>query len=381
MRSDLQGKRIGILCNQTAFDPLERKYLFSCFGSDLKRVFLPEHGLFAELQDQVPLSGNSLYSYLETSAQFVSLYGESEASLYVPPEKLADLDVLIVDIQDIGSRYYTFATSVSYIIDAVAAAGLPLKIIVLDRPNPAGRQVEGTILPESHASFVGRPGIIHRHGLTLGELCLFYKKQSRGTFELEIVRHTVDAALKYTWEIPPSPNMPGPFTPLVYPGQCLLEGTNLSEGRGTTRPFEIFGAPFLRAFRDAPHLGVPGAYLRPLQFIPAFHKFAGETCSGFMIHLTGEKYHSLSHTLRILRYLKESYSEFEWKKGVYEFRSDRPAIEILVGDPVLLDYLNLKQDWQEVQKLMKQEEEKWIAIVQDCLLYPEPLFRVNIPDF
>lgn len=173
--------RLGLLCNQTSFDIERREYLFQSLArrGNLKRIFLPEYGLFAELQDQIPLISTQIYEYLNLNVEFISLYGDSENSLVIAPKHLADLDAFVIDIQDVGSRYYTFATTISYIFDVLTQQHYSPVIYVIDRPNPAGRQVEGTLLSKDYASFVRRPGLPHRHGLTIGELCHFYKDQTR----------------------------------------------------------------------------------------------------------------------------------------------------------------------------------------------------------
>ncbi len=382
--------QIGLLCNQTSFDSAKQKYIFQLLAErgNLRRIFLPEHGLFAELQDQIPLNSTVLYNYLNLDAEIISLYGDSESSLTVRPEHINDLDALVIDIQDVGSRYYTYATSVSYIFDVLAQVEHRPEIYVLDRLNPCGRQVEGTILTEEYASFVGRPGLPHKHGLTIGELCRFYESQIRVNLHLNIIplfsqfnARIQQLAPASTWNIPPSPNMPGPITPLVYTGQCLLEGTNVSEGRGATRPFEIFGAPYLNwIFERCDYPQQPGVLLRPLRFIPTFQKHAGKICSGFQLHLTGESYHSLCHSLKIIRYLKEhSGADFQWRSDTYEFRDDRPAIEILAGNPVLIDYLYGTCEYFHVLQAIEEDEEKWIQQSNSLLMYPEKLFRVPQP--
>jgi uncharacterized protein YbbC (DUF1343 family) len=279
------------LCNHASFDPGLGEYLFTALarGRDLRRLFVPEHGLFAELQDQIPLAGSELYSELGLEADIVSLYGETEGTLTVRPELLEDLDALVVDIHDVGSRYYTYATTLSYIFDVLADTKQSLTVYVIDRPNPAGRQVEGTILTPEFASFVGRPGLPHRPGLTIAELARFYRDQTGAPVELIV--HPMPATATPDSRIPPSPNMPTAWTPLVYSGQCLLEGTNLNEGRGTTRPFEIFGAPWMDFVWTERAPEAPGALLRPLQYVPTFHKHAGELCHGFQILLDGVPYH------------------------------------------------------------------------------------------
>ena len=378
--------QIGLLCNQTAFDAGSGRYLFQLLAEkfNLKRLFFPEHGLFAELQDQVPLDSSGAYRFLNMDCEFRSLYGSTDKTLRVDAADLSDLDALIVDIQDVGSRYYTFATTLSYLLEKIAAHKPGLLVYIIDHPNPAGRKVEGTPLDPVYESFVGRPGLVHRHGLTIGELALFYQHQIGAELNLEIAKYTnTGASGLTTWDVPPSPNMPGPYTPLVYTGQCLLEGTNLSEGRGTTRPFEIFGAPFLTdTFKVNAWPHEPGAVLRPLKFIPTFHKHAQQVCSGFQVHLTGPSYNSLAHSLKFLRYVKDHFSAFEWRTQEYEFISDKPAIEILAGDEALISYLYGEEKYSAVREKMTQEELKWMDTASQFLLYSQPLYRADLkPEF
>ena len=342
--SVLHDGRLGLLCNHASFDVQAGAYLFQLLArrGNLHRVFVPEHGLFAELQDQQPVLSPEVYGSLEADTEFVSLYGQTEDSLVAGPATLSDLDALIVDLQDVGSRYYTFATTLGYLLGVLAKQPSPPAVFLIDRPIPAGCQVEGTLLRRDDASFVGPPGLPHRHGLTIAELARFHWTQAGRTFNLEIVpllpaRSEPDAPPPRgtPWEIPPSPNMPGPLTPLVYPGQCLLEGTNISEGRGTTRPFETFGAPYMHwiyTARDLPD--APGAVLRPLRFVPTFHKHAGSVCHGFQIHLTDARRHS-PYTLALALYqaLYRLYgNHFEYKQPPYEYEYERLPMDLILGD-------------------------------------------------
>jgi len=377
---------LGLLCNQTSFNYTRHEYLFQSLirRKNLKRIFIPEHGLFGELQDQISLDSTEIYKTLNLDVEFCSLYGVDENSLRVNPQHLADLDALIIDIQDIGSRFYTFATTISYFLEVIKQLQISIEIYVIDRPNPCGRQVEGTILQPQYASFVGFPGLPHKHGLTVGELCHFYQDQIGGFFKIHIIQNTEHDNLKQrtqrTWEIAPSPNMPGLFTPLVYTGQCLLEGTNLSEGRGTTRPFEIFGAPYLQwIFQRSDYPKSDGAVLRPLCFLPNFHKYSNQICHGFQIHLTGEAYHSLAFSLKILRYIQEHSGEnFLWREEVYEFRSVRLEIEYLAGDKILLDYLFGRIDFADVTEVLMADEEKWIQNAKRYLLNEGDFVRIKL---
>lgn len=368
--------RLGLLANMTAWSPTHRCYLWDALTkrATLQRVFAPEHGLFAELQDQLPQDG-AAYRDLGIQAEVVSLYGETEDSLVVDAQQLADLDALVVDLQDVGARYYTFATTLSYIFDRVASLGTKLELYVLDRPNPCGRYVEGIPLATDHASFVGRPGLPHRHGLTMAELASFYLEETGA----DVTLHVVPSADPFVWDgsVGPSPNMPTANTARVYAGGCLLEGTNLSEGRGTTRPFEVFGAPWLAQLMREEAPQEAGATLRPLRFVPTFHKHAGEVCHGWQIQLTNEadpsRYASLRHMLRLLRWVRERAPEFRWRTEKYEFRSDRPAIELLAADPVLLDWLEGRCDDHDLNDALRHGAASWMERARPHLRYRQDL--------
>lgn len=372
--------RVAALCNMTAWSPVNGAYLWEVLAREynLVRVFAPEHGLFAELQDQLP-QDSSAYRDLLGAVDFVSLYGETEDTLAVPASQLEDLDVLVVDLQDVGSRYYTFATTLSYVFDRLAEIGKKIALWVLDRPNPCGRYVEGTPLPEEYASFVGRPGMPHRHGLTMAELARYFIDDSGAKVELYMAPHPrAFAGEDWGTGIAPSPNMPHVSTARVYPGGCLLEGSNLSEGRGTTRPFETLGAPFLRSHvesGDVPR--AKGVTMRPLRFVPTFHKHAGELCYGWQLHSDDESYASLRHTLALLRWIRASCSDFAWREDEYEFRSDRPAIELLAGDPVLLGYLNGAVGDAELNARLVEGENAWIDRVARYRIYDAPLIDLT----
>ena len=239
-----KSSRIGLLCNQTAWHVSEKKYSFQSLLQKgiLKKVFIPEHGLFGELQDQEKLDTTTVYNYLAENIEWISLYNKNESSLTATANQLAGIDTLIIDLQDTGSRYYTFISTIWLLLKSITIHHLDIKIIVLDKPNPGGRKVEGTRMPKEYASFIGLEGLPHRHGLTIGELCRYFKNKLEGDWEL-----IIDPIRKKDFLfIPPSPNIPTPDTCSLYSGQCIWEGTNISEGRGTTLPFEIIGAPFLQ---------------------------------------------------------------------------------------------------------------------------------------
>ncbi len=282
-RSWIRGKRLGLITNHTG---LTRQFasvvevLEDLPDVQVAALFAPEHGLHGQAQ-----AGERV----ESTRRVFSLYGEHRSPT---PEMLADLDVLVYDIQDVGVRFYTF---ISTLFETLKAAGSqPIPIIVLDRPAPLnGSRVEGPMLETGMESFVGIFRLPVRYGLTVGELARLFNAQAQLGADLKVVPlagWTRDLWFDQTglpW-IPPSPNMPTLDTATVYPGFCLVEGTNLSEGRGSTRPFELVGAPWLDADRLTVRLNqlqLPGVHFRPQAFTPTFSKHRGENCNGVQVHV------------------------------------------------------------------------------------------------
>lgn len=373
--------RIGMLTNQSAYSTT-RGYHFEFLARHLpiQTLFMPEHGLFAELQDQV--SGSQLtYSY--KNIKIHNLYGDSESSLLVSREALEELDLIIIDIRDVGARYYTFLTSAYYLLLEIhkfniTAKSSSLSVVVIDSPNPIGRKVEGSPLESQYESFVGVSGMVHRHGFTPAELLRYYIFNKSLQVPIEIlpigeIYSIIDSS--FLW-IPPSPNIPTANTCFVYPGQCLLEGTNLSEGRGTTKPFEIFGAPFIN-IQDELLISLlkkpkDSTYqIRPLFFQPTFHKHSGKICGGFQIMVLDKKeFHSLLFSLHFIKTIQDYYPDhFAYLKGAYEFRSDKPAIELLLGDTFLLGYLSGKNSYKQVREYLEGTERKWKKSRKEFFLY------------
>ena len=395
----LKGGKIGLLCNQTAWHPETGEYIFESYArkGNLKRVFIPEHGLFGELQDQVKLNETSIYNKLVPAGEeieFVSLYGNSEESLYASVGKLEDLDALVIELQDVGCRYYTYISTVLNLFKVLKKEEISLSVYIVDRANPAGRQVEGTMLRVGYRSFIGVEGIPHRHGLTFGELAYHLYNEINAKFPLHIVSYKASQGNKdlLPWSIPPSPNFPGLFTAHFYSGQCLWEGTNVSEGRGTTRPFELFGAPFMENLADFnikngfENLNDPkhpihdeGVFVRWMRFIPVFHKYKDECCFGFQLLLNPNmQYHALAHNLRIMRFVNDTCPGFEFRSGKYEAGNDKTAIELLLGDKELIDYVKGNGDWKDIKEHIKVEEQKWIKKTKKDLLYEdEQLYRIK----
>lgn len=267
-----------------------------------------------------------------------SLYGQTR----VPDKRMLDpIDILIIDLQDVGTRVYTFIHTMSYCLEAAKKFGK--KVIVLDRPNPInGCMIEGNLLVSECASFVGRYPIPMRHGLTIGELSFLFNSDYGIGCDLDVIPMSgwkrdmffMDTGLPW---IPPSPNMPSPVSAMVYPGQVLWEGTNISEGRGTTLPFEIFGAPFFNTKRLLSTLGgnrLPGATLRPAAFEPTFNKWSGSRCNGFQIHVTDPyEFKPYITTLKLLQAVIFHHNQmFQWKHPPYEYEFKRLPIDLIIGD-------------------------------------------------
>jgi uncharacterized protein YbbC (DUF1343 family) len=381
--------RLGLLCNQAAWHPETGEYLFETLlrRGNLKRIFIPEHGLFGELQDQVKLDDTGAYAALGLGdCEAVSLYGSGEDSLGPGPESLAGLDALVVELQDVGARYYTYLSTLRNLFAALKTH--PLPVWLLDRENPAGPQVEGSALKAGYGSFIGIEGIPHRYGLTIGETARYFYAELGADFPLSVVSYRANPRL-FPWTIAPSPNIPGFFTADFYSGQCLWEGTNVSEGRGTARPFEVFGAPWMEGlaaynrrggfstWNDPGHpLADRGALLRWQRFIPGFHKYRDQCCYGFqVIRRPGAPYHALLHALRIIRFTAENCGDFSFLPGKYEAGSGRPAIELLAGDPVILEYLQGRgPGLEDLAAYFRNEEEGWIEKVRGCRFYDENLY-------
>jgi uncharacterized protein YbbC (DUF1343 family) len=279
-----------------------------------------------------------------TGVDVVSLYGPTRESLFLKKEDLADVDVLLCDLQDVGARYYTFAYTIAFALRA--AAGTSTKVMVIDRPNPIdGVHVEGNVVDPRFGSFVGEYPLANRHGMTLGELCRFFVAHDGLDVDLDVVwmdgwrRSMCMHETGVPWVLP-SPNMPTPETALVYPGGCLVEGTNMSEGRGSTRPFEISGMPgivdaheFVERMKGlAGARGLPGVSLRPCFFRPTFQKHAGQLCGGVQLHVTDANTFDSLHTSTAFLAAARTFDGFDWRRTTYEYVSDRLAIDLLYGD-------------------------------------------------
>jgi uncharacterized protein YbbC (DUF1343 family) len=337
--SVLRGLRVGLVCHPASVDARLVHLTVRCreAGVRVVRCFGPEHGIWADAQDMISVDDDRREPV--TGAAVRSLYGADEASLSPSPEDLADLDVLVIDLQDIGSRYYTYIYTAALCVQAATRAGI--KALLLDRPNPLGGAVEGGLTGEGHLSFVGLWPLPTRHGLTAGEVVSLIAERAGFAASLEVVECTGWSRGMYFDEtglpwVQPSPNMPTLDTALVYPGMCLLEGTNLSEGRGATRPFETIGADFIDPFalaRTLTERDLPGIVFRPLFFRPTFHKFGGRTIGGLGLHVVDRAtFQPLRVGLHVLDAIRRLYGPaLTWREEVYEFVRDRLAIDLLFG--------------------------------------------------
>lgn len=335
----LAGRRYGLLAHGAAVTAAcaPAHLALRDAGFPAARLFGPEHGYYGVEQDMIP-SRDEIDPW--TSAPIVSLYGDGAASLRPRPAAFAGLDLLVVDLQDIGTRYYTFAATAVWAAEEALAAGL--EVWILDRPNPLGGEaIEGNLLPPGLESFVGAFRMPVRHGLTLGEIVRLEGRRRRWSAMPRVVtvegwrRGALWPALGRPW-IAPSPNMPSFDTALLYPGLCLVEATECSEGRGTTRPFRLIGAPGVDppalAARLAP-LARYGVRFLPTYFRPQFQKHRGEVCGGVeIVVVEPERVEAFRLGCELLLALAEVAPEaFAWRHEPYEFVHDRPAIDLLAG--------------------------------------------------
>ena len=369
-------ERIGLLCNPASVDSRlnhTRLLIDQAFPQQLKALYSPQHGFFAEKQDNMIESEDLLDSLLKIPVY--SLYGKSrkpDARMFEP------IDILLVDLQDVGTRVYTFIYTLSYCLEAARDYGV--RVIVLDRPNPInGNQVEGNCLAAECASFVGRYPIPMRHGLTIGELAKLFNDYFAIGCELEVItmngwkRDMLFDDTGLPW-VAPSPNLPTPQSTLVYPGQVILEGTNLSEGRGTTQPFELLGAPYLdvsKVISTLENVNLPGTILRPAVFEPTSNKWQATPCKGFQIHVTDPaQFRPYVTTLHLIRAVISNHAEqFEWKPPPYEYEFERMPIDLIIGDRSIRERLENLDPVEEIEAGWQEELNRFKEIRRDFFLY------------
>lgn len=358
---NFSGQRIGYLSNQASTTkalvhgriPLQEKY-----GECLTCLFSPQHGFFSEKQDNMIESDHA--TDMVTRLPIYSLYGDHRKPT---AEMFEKIDLLLIDLVDVGTRVYTFMYTMAYCMEAAAELGK--KIVILDRPNPiGGERVEGNLLRPDCSSFVGLYPLPMRHGLTFGELALYFNHEFAIGADLEVVevkglqRNSLFRQTGFPW-VSPSPNMPTPETALVYPGQVIWEGTNVSEGRGTTLPFEFVGAPYWQHYAILEKLTeteLPGCVLRPVVFEPTSGKYAGESCHGFQIHVIDEAtFLPYRTSLALLQAVIMLYpQQFNYKEPPYEYEFERLPMDLILGDREVrsqlengIPILEIEKGWQE----------------------------------
>jgi uncharacterized protein YbbC (DUF1343 family) len=356
-----RGARLGLLCNHASVGAsLEhsRLLLAGRFGGELCCLFSPQHGFFAEKQDNMVESDHLTDPV--TGVPIFSLYGETRR----PTESMFErIDVLLVDLQDVGTRVYTFVYTMAYCLEAAARWGK--KVVVLDRPNPIGGEaIEGNLLTDRFTSFVGLYPLPMRHGLTIGELALLVNGEFGIGADVAVVtmqgwhraQYFDETSLHWVF---PSPNMPTVQSAVVYPGQVIWEGTNVSEGRGTTLPFELVGAPYWRPgeiLAAVKKTELPGCLLRPLAFEPTSGKWSGQSCFGFQLHVTDRRQFMPYRTsLALLQAVMHRYPEdFVYKQPPYEYEYDTLPMDLILGDDRVRRRLEagepiaaIEREWQD----------------------------------
>jgi uncharacterized protein YbbC (DUF1343 family) len=372
----LRGSRVGVVCNHASVGPGFRHIvdrLHDAEGVHLTAIFGPQHGFRSDVQDNMVETPHG-----DDTSRQVPVYSLYSDTREPTTEMFRDIDILVIDLQDVGARIYTYIYTMANCLRAAARHGVP--VIVCDRPNPiGGRHVEGAALSPGFESFVGQFAIPMRHGLTIGELAALFNDHFGIGASLEIApmerwhRPLSADETGLPW-VMPSPNMPTLDSALVYPGTVLFEGTQISEGRGTTRPFELVGAPwvdpdgFAAAMRD---LELPGVYFRPAVFVPTFQKHAGETCGGCQIHVVDRDAFRPVRTgvALIAMFRRLDPDRFAWRPPPYEYEHRRPPIDILAGSDALRRQIEASVPLPAIVESWREDEETFVRLREPYLLY------------
>ncbi len=369
-------ERIGMLCNPASVDHRLthcRQLVAQRFPGELKALYSPQHGFFAEKQDNMIESENLIDPVLKVPVY--SLYGKTR----IPDARMFEpIDVLLVDMQDVGTRVYTFIYTLSYCLEA--ARDYNIKVIILDRPNPIGGiAVEGGCLAADCTSFVGRYPIPMRHGLTIGEIAMLFNDYFQIGCELEIVpmqgwkRSMLFGDTGLPW-VAPSPNLPTPISTLVYPGQVIWEATNVSEGRGTTQPFELVGAPFMdiaRILATLEKAKLSGVTFRPAVFEPTSNKWQQTACHGFQLHVTdAQRYRPYATSLHLLQaVILHHRDQFEWKRPPYEYEYEKMPIDLIIGDRNIRRRIEKLDPLDEIEASWQEDLKEFIKVSKEFHLY------------
>ena len=387
LRGPLLGRRVALLAHPASVDRSlvhALDVLSALPGMRLTAAFGPQHGLRGDKQDNMVESDDFFDPSL--GIPVFSLYGEVRR----PTAAMMDsFDVLLVDLQDLGCRIYTFITTLRYVLEA--AAQHHKAVWVLDRPNPVGRPVEGLLLQPGWESFVGAGPLPMRHGMTMGELARWFVASLSLDVDLQVIEMQgwdPEAAPGYGWPLEqrswvnPSPNAPNLWMARCYAGTVMVEGTNLSEGRGTTRPLELFGAPdldpfaLIAAMKQLAPEWLQGCLIRPCWFEPTFHKYAGQLCAGVQIHVENSAHYVHAAfrpwrlqalAFRAIRTLLPEYSL--WRDFPYEYEHDRLAIDLINGGPALREWVDSDRSPVDLEVVASEHEQAWHESRQPFLLY------------
>lgn len=368
--------RVGLLCNPASVAPdftHAGRLIHRCLGDRFTAMFSPQHGFYSDKQDNM-IESDDMVDPL-TRIPVFSLYGKSRQPTQ---QMLNQIDVLLVDLQDVGTRVYTFIYTMAYCMDAAKRFGK--KIVILDRPNPVGGiLVEGNLLRPSLSSFVGRFPIPMRHGLTVGELAILFNRQFGIGCDLSVIpmkgwrRSMIFSQTGLPW-VAPSPNLPTPASALVYPGQVIWEGTNVSEGRGTTQPFELFGAPFIDPEKMLALLKADppsGAVLRPVGFEPTSNKWSGTLCRGFQVHVTDpDSFNAYGTALRLLRAVLALHRDsFSWKSPPYEYDYQNLPIDLIIGDRSVRERIESLEPVDRIEATFQKDLNAFGEMRKDAMIY------------
>jgi uncharacterized protein YbbC (DUF1343 family) len=373
----LRGRTVGLVCNPASMDGQFRHIVDRAErgGVRVGALFGPQHGFRSDLQENMIETPHA--DHAARRVRVYSLYSDTREP---DAAMLAGLDALVIDLQDVGTRIYTYVYTMANCLRAAQKLGLP--VVVCDRPNPiGGRDVEGPMLEEGFQSFVGQFPIPMRHGLTIGELALLFNQHFGIGAKLEVVKMRGWTRGQYfddtglPWVLP-SPNVPTVDTALVFPGCVLIEGTNVSEGRGTTKPFELVGAPWVdrqpEPFADGLNaLGLPGVYFRPANFEPTFHKHANRGCGGCQIHVTDRAaFRPVAAGVAVIEaFRRASPEQFEWRAPPYEYEYVKPPIDILYGSAKMREGLESGTSAAELARSWEADVGHFLPIRENVLLY------------
>lgn len=372
----LSGERVGLIANPASIDSRLNhaiELFYNHTSIDLRALFGPQHGIRGETQDNM-IEWQS-FKDPRTGLPAYSLYGEGRKP---SAEMLEAVDVLVFDVQDVGTRVYTFIYTMALAMRAAREHGK--RFIVLDRPNPIGGfQIEGSVLSPGFESFVGMYSLPMRHGMTIGELARMFNDEFGIGCALDVVAMEGWRRTMYFDEtglpwVLPSPNMPTLETAIVYPGTVMIEGTEVSEARGTTRPFEILGAPWIDPHKLADELDrhkLPGVMFRALHFQPAFHKFAGELCGGIQIHVVDRwSFKPVLTAVAVVEALRRLWpKQFKWRQPPYEYERDKLPFDVINGGSTLREQIESETPLADIEKGWAEGLNGFEEIRQRYLLY------------